>query len=265
LAEAWTIETELSHLSIGRAAGILSLVVAMCPRVVAGQAPRTAREKPAPQSTGVSRASAFAARKAERLLESQLPCLGCHTLRGTGGRIGPDLTTVRERRSPDYIAAMIKDPQQVVPGSAMPRPLLDAASRDLVTTYLQGLPGNGGTAPTPGSTAAPNESSVESGARLYARWCAACHGATGRGDGPNAAYLPTRPTAHADAVVMRVRSDDALFDTIAGGGTIMNRSPRMPAFGGTLTSAEIRALVAHLRSLCRCQGPEWSRDDRTRR
>jgi hypothetical protein len=39
----------------------------------------------------------------------------------------------------------------------------------------------------------------------------------------------------------------------------MNRSPRMPAFGATLSAAEIRALVRHIRTLCRCEGPAWSR------
>jgi mono/diheme cytochrome c family protein len=101
---------------------------------------------------------------------------------------------------------------------------------------------------------------VADGPALYARWCAGCHGATGRGDGPNAAYLPVRPAAHTDAAAMRTRTDAVLFDMIAGGGAIMNRSPRMPAFGETLTPGEIRALVAHLRTLCRCEGPAWSRD-----
>jgi hypothetical protein len=40
---------------------------------------------------------------------------------------------------------------------------------------------------------------------------------------------------------------------------VMNRSPRMPPFGGSLTSGEIRALVRHIRTLCRCEGPAWSR------
>ncbi len=58
---------------------------------------------------------------------------------------------------------------------------------------------------------------------------------------------------------MGARGDDALFDTIGGGGAIMNRSARMPAFGGTLTSVQIRALVRRIRILCRCEGPAWSR------
>jgi mono/diheme cytochrome c family protein len=59
---------------------------------------------------------------------------------------------------------------------------------------------------------------------------------------------------------MSTRSDDALYDTIAGGGAIMNRSPRMPAYGTTLSPVQIRALVRHIRSLCGCQGPSWSTD-----
>ena len=58
---------------------------------------------------------------------------------------------------------------------------------------------------------------------------------------------------------MSARSDDALFDTIDGGGAIMDRSPRMPPFGGTLSARDIRALVAYIRTLCACQGPAWSR------
>jgi cytochrome c2 len=78
----------------------------------------------------------FSRQKAESLFKAQLPCLGCHRLNGEGGTIGPDLTTVRYRRSPDYIAAMIADPQRVVPGSAMPRTLMPESTRELVTRYL---------------------------------------------------------------------------------------------------------------------------------
>ena len=59
---------------------------------------------------------------------------------------------------------------------------------------------------------------------------------------------------------MAARPDDALYDTISGGGAIMNRSPRMPAYGTTLTPAQIRAVVRHIRALCQCSGPSWSTD-----
>jgi mono/diheme cytochrome c family protein len=95
---------------------------------------------------------------------------------------------------------------------------------------------------------------------VYARFCAACHGASGEGDGPNAGYLPVQPTAHADSVYMSTRPDDALFDAIYAGGLIMGRSNRMPPFGGTLDRETIEGLVGLMRELCRCRGPSWSRD-----
>ncbi|MBV6522327.1 MAG: hypothetical protein MNPFHGCM_02475 [Gemmatimonadaceae bacterium] len=202
----------------------------------------------------------FGAAKAESILRHQLPCLGCHTLQNEGGRIGPDLTSVRERRSTAYIAAMIADPQRVVPGSAMPRMPMPEATRDLIVRFLDELPATApapdAAAPTPAAPAA----AATDGSALYARWCASCHGAGGKGDGPNASFLPVKPAQHASRQAMEVRSDDALYDTIHGGGAIMNRSARMPAFGATLTDPEIRALIAHIRSLCNCRGPEWSRD-----
>jgi mono/diheme cytochrome c family protein len=86
--------------------------------------------------------SAFAKAKAESLLRDHLPCLGCHKLDGQGGTIGPDLTTVRERRSAAYIAAMIADPQGTVPGSVMPRTEMPPATRDLISRYLASRPGS---------------------------------------------------------------------------------------------------------------------------
>ncbi len=202
--------------------------------------------------------SPFATRKAEQLLATQWSCLGCHQLRGTGGVLGPSLDGVRGRRDPAYIAAMVTDPQRVKPGAMMPRPRLSASERALVIRYLGGAVG---AVPPAGAlpTAAPT-GAVPDGAAVYRQWCAGCHGAAGGGDGPNAKALPVAPARHNDGAVMSQRTDDVLYDTIDGGGAIMKRSARMPAFGGTLTPGEIRALVAHLRRLCRCAGPSWSRD-----
>lgn len=231
--------------------------------VAALAAPRPVRAQAA--APPAAPLSAFATRKAEALLRDHLPCLGCHSLRGSGGRIGPDLTTVRERRSAAWIEAVVTDPQRVNPASAMPRPLLPSATRQLVVRYLQSLPGSGPDVAPPVTATPAAPPAPPDGPALYQRWCASCHGAKGEADGPNAAFLPVAPTRHASAAVMRERSDDALFDTISGGGAIMNRSPRMPPFGGTLAPAEIRALVAWLRALCRCEGPAWSRDGRRER
>lgn len=194
--------------------------------------------------------SAFQRAKAEALLRDRLPCLGCHELNGDGGRIGPSLTGPR---AAEYAYNMIRDPQGTIPGTVMPRVVMPPATLELIARYL---------AQRPPATAPPRDPLPPAeGAGLYGRLCAACHGATGRGDGPNARYLPVRPTAHADSLYMSRRSDDALYDAIAAGGYIMNRSNRMPPFGGSLTTVEMQQLVAYLRTLCRCTGPAWSRDN----
>lgn len=203
--------------------------------------------------------SAFQRDKAERLLRDQLPCLGCHEVRGDGGRSAPSLTSLGARRDSAYIRAMIEDPQRFVPGTAMPTIPMAPATRELIIAYFGGSAAGRGTArPTSLQTHADSVSSVT----LYRKWCASCHGTLGKGDGPNASYLPRRPAVHADKVEMGQRSDDALFDAIAGGGIVMGKSPRMPAFGQTLTSTEIRQLVRYIRTLCACNGPAWSTDDK---
>ena len=204
----------------------------------------------------------FEQTKARALLSDQLPCLGCHELNGEGGRIGPSLTGIAGRRDALWIREKIVAPQRLVAGTAMPAIPMAPRTRELIVAYLAGV-----RVDTPRTVAAPasrNASDTASPApsTLYARWCAACHGPSGRGDGPNARYLPTRPAIHASAAQMGARSDDALFDAIAGGGWVMGKSPRMPAFGETLSAAEIRSLVRYIRTLCACEGPAWSTDDR---
>lgn len=191
-------------------------------------------------------------------MRNRLPCLGCHELGGDGGRIAPSLSELQRLRTRDYVLAMIRDPQGTVPTTIMPRVPLPEATLELIASYLvQREPTSGATPVVPPTPPAQPEGA----AALYGRFCAPCHGVGGRGDGYNARFLPVRPTAHADSAYMSRRSDDALFDATYGGGYIMNRSNRMPPFGQTLTRDQIWELVRYLRTLCRCAGPAWSRDN----
>lgn len=199
----------------------------------------------------------FARAKAEALLRDQLPCLGCHELGGDGGRVGPTLSRLRGVRTREFVLAMMRDPQGQIGGTIMPPSLADPATAELVARYLVERQPSRPAGPVVARPPAPTADT--SAAAIYARSCAVCHGARGGGDGPNAPFLPVRPTAHADATYMAQRPDDALYDAIAAGGAVMGRSPRMPAFGGTLSPTQIRALVTYLRTLCACAGPSWSR------
>jgi cytochrome c oxidase subunit II len=86
---------------------------------------------------------------AGRTAFTQLPCAGCHTIRGlTDGTIGPDLTDVGGRsalgsgiiaNTPDNLAAWINDAPAFKPGTKMPRIDLTPDQINSVVAYLRSL------------------------------------------------------------------------------------------------------------------------------
>jgi high-affinity iron transporter len=86
------------------------------------------------------------------------------------------------------------------------------------------------------------------GKAIYDRDCASCHGATGKGDGDDAAYFTTKPTDFTDRAKLSKRSDDFLAAVITGGGPAKGLSKDMPATKN-LSAADVKALVAYVRQL----------------
>ncbi|MYB06845.1 MAG: c-type cytochrome [Gemmatimonadetes bacterium] len=208
--------------------------------------------------------SPFAMQKAGTLLRNRWSCLGCHQLGEDGGRIGPGLDGVAQRLRPGYVRAIMQDPAHLAPGTIMPASLAQPDRLDLIASFLLGRNSEwAGSEPVPDLPAPPTATAP--GAALYAARCAPCHGVGGAGDGFNAPFLPVTPTVHADSAAMSLRPDDTLYDGIHAGGWILGKSHRMPAFGASLDDGDKRALVAYIRTLCRCEGPAWSRDGRRSR
>lgn len=82
---------------------------------------------------------------------------------------------------------------------------------------------------------------------VYRSRCTACHGVSGRGDGPLAASLIPAPRDFSKSTFGRYRSDEALRQVIAGGGSALGLSPVMPAHPD-LSEAELAGLVRCVRS-----------------
>jgi mono/diheme cytochrome c family protein len=101
----------------------------------------------------------------------------------------------------------------------------------------------------PHGTATPAATELPPGRALYGAHCAVCHGPTGKGDGPGASVVRQRMRDFTDAAAMREVSDRFLFDMIKKGSSQFGRSNAMPAWGMKLSDAEIRAVVAYIRSL----------------
>ena len=87
--------------------------------------------------------------------------------------------------------------------------------------------------------------SIQKGKRLFAEHCAMCHGDGGKGDGPMAEALETKPSVLTDRARMASQSDGELFWKISKG------NPPMPDFEKTLSKEEIWHLVNYLRALAR--------------
>ena len=98
------------------------------------------------------------------------------------------------------------------------------------------------------SVASGGKPDAAAGKAIYDRDCASCHGATGKGDGDDAAYFTTKPTDLTDRAALSKRSDDFLAAVISGGGPAKGLSQDMPA-AKNLTPAEVKSVVAYVRQL----------------
>jgi cbb3-type cytochrome c oxidase subunit III len=92
------------------------------------------------------------------------------------------------------------------------------------------------------------------GRSLFLHHCAACHGNEGKGNGPFAARLATMqnkavPRNLTDAEYMNTIKDDKLYATISLGGGHFKKAVQMPAWNLVLTPAQMKNLVAYVRTL----------------
>ncbi|VVE45837.1 Cytochrome c6 [Pandoraea iniqua] len=94
--------------------------------------------------------------------------------------------------------------------------------------------------------------SIARGSHVYAAQCAACHGADGRGEGPQAAALRRWPPTMASALLSR-RADGELFWHVLY-GMRDDAGVTMPGFTGRLSDKEIWAALDYMRVLSASAG-----------
>lgn len=97
------------------------------------------------------------------------------------------------------------------------------------------------------STSGFTAAAIAEGAALYGEHCAGCHGAEGRGDGPDAAKLPLRP-ADLNGPHLWQLSDGVLFGRLADGMAAPDGAPAMPGFAATLGEDDRWYLIDYLRA-----------------
>jgi nitric oxide reductase subunit C len=119
-------------------------------------------------------------------------CMGCHTLFGEGGYYAPELTRVMERRGPDFVRAMLRDPASMYPGQ---RQMQDYRLRpeqieDLVAFLswagkvdLNDFPPRPTLMPVsvPGTSATQGVARSDDRPKVFNQLCVACHSLGGQG------------------------------------------------------------------------------------
>lgn len=214
---------------------------------------------------------------AEKLLQGELlynerGCGGCHQIGGVGGVLGADLSEegLRLPRQLDFShlrgaddvvawqAAHLLRPGSVVPESSMIDPKLRSDQVELMVTYILSLvpPWNYGAwrpLDHDGFREEAYKSDAARGKALYGRYCAACHGQTGRGriDVVHGGYAP----ALFNPTFLALADREFLVYNIAIGREERN----MPAWRSTagLSDADILSIALFLESLPKADTPTF--------
>ncbi len=86
----------------------------------------------------------------------------------------------------------------------------------------------------------------DAGKQAYDEKCAACHGASGKGDGPAGAALTPPPQDFAKS--LKGKSDDWIAKATKEGGPAVGLPATMPPFGD-LSDDQVKELVAYMKQL----------------
>jgi len=132
----------------------------------------------------------------------------------------------------------------------------DASKREAPAPAATAAPATPAPAPTPSPAPAASgipdgnlRGDAANGAKLYAQYCASCHGPKGHGDGPVASTLNPRPANHTDHVFMAEKTDQHLYQVISQGGASVGKSPMMAPWGNVIPQQGIKDLIAFLRQI----------------
>jgi mono/diheme cytochrome c family protein len=188
----------------------------------------------------------------QRLFEEK-GCIGCHSVGGHGGKVGPALDGIAKRRSNDWIAQHFRDPAAVTPGTVMPKFNFTEAEIRALTSFLVSL-----TETNQVGLARVSEqaSPVERGRAVYLKFgCGGCHGPNGQGGVPNP---NAKPNQMVPALTGAKDASDVYLDAFITEGQptiarLNEKGPKpplyMPAWGDKISEGERADLIKYLQSL----------------
>ena len=135
----------------------------------------------------------------------------------------------------EWVSFMEIQPSYKQMDNPLPVPARSIPIEGAVAIPGMGAPEN----PMPG-----DEASITRGKELFAIHCQMCHGETGQGTGPIAAFLIKYKPANLTTDIVQSKSDGSIFLTISNG-----LEGRMPPLNENLTVSERWDVVNYIRTL----------------
>jgi mono/diheme cytochrome c family protein len=187
-----------------------------------------------------------------RRLFQQKGCIGCHSIGGKGGNIGPALDDVGLRRTPEWMMQHFREPQSVSPGTVMPKFGFNEAEARALTDFLMHLREQQVALSIP-SLMDP----VERGRSVFRKYgCAGCHGVEAKGGVPNPNAKTAQQVPGLQYVKDSYTKDELKKRILNGQKEIPPLDPKrpppplyMPPWRGTIGDAELDDMSAYLFSL----------------
>ena len=181
-------------------------------------------------------------------------CLGCHTVGGKGGTVGPPLDTVGKRKDTQWIVAHFKNPPAVSPGTVMPQFNFNDQEIRALTEFLLSL---SDTNVVGFLNVAGAMSPVERGRSVYKKFgCAGCHAADGQGGVPNPNSKTAQQVPSLKFVSEGYNKEELRKRILDGQREITPLDPLkpapplyMPPWRGKISEGELNDLVEFLLSL----------------
>lgn len=185
-----------------------------------------------------------------RELFKEHSCTGCHQILDGDEKVGGPQSVAffnsGKRLNKDWIYRFNSNPPDFVPHSGE----FVADVSELGLYYITGFLATAGNPDfefyEPWKSDYFKNASAERGAVLYRQYCAQCHGAQGKGDGPAASGLDPKPAVHAE-LPLNVYPEDYLYNVVYYGGRSVGKSPYMPYWGLTLGDQGVADVIAYLR------------------
>ncbi len=173
-------------------------------------------------------------------------CMGCHTLFGEGGYYAPELTLVIDRRGPDFVRAMLRDPEAMYPGQRRMQNyhFREDEIDDLVAFLswagkvdLQGFPARPTLMPmaVPAANASQGVARADDRPKVFNQLCVACHSLGGQGGNVGPALDQVGDRHDADYIKRWLRDPSAVKAD--------SKMPKLPITEGQVQ--ELSAFLAH--------------------